>query len=598
MNLRQPYEQLIADKLRKLSAPDPDASWLQMKRLLDEDEDTRPGGRKRPPGGWWRLGIIAIVLLSGFWLYIKKTGPEETAITAAGKQPTVVAESPASNNSNASNKTKITTIDNNTTLKENTTAASLNNDNKHAPVNATVAAGINRDRPANNNNTTSVVSAGSATAKNKVQKEKAAGTAYFLHPGNPGSHNSNNNKKQLTKDPSLLTGNGIPEKEAIAKKNNTGNSFVNDPAASESGKNTADQRTTIHSPAVQNLQNKTRKGIPTGKNLPGNYASGAGSYLPVNQPLDVQENWLNWLNGLKIPAVAPSANTSLLTADSIENRRNTATLLNNDTKKAVAKAQRDKDLEDMTRKEKKGLHLDLSNLFKPFSLRTDPEPRWAAGIAFSSSIPLNAQSRFNYTMNAKSGVLTDYIPSLYLQFHLNDYVYAQTELNFVSPQYTPQLLVYQHNDATAQAATSLQKSIYIQKLYYFSLPVSIHYSPINNLYFSAGLQFSSFQSGLANIEQREYATASSPDHPTSISNTVLKFKDDSIAAKLAPNEWRWQAGAEYYWNRFTIGLRYNQSLKKLFVADPSASLPNGSLRNESMIFFMRYNLFESRKKGK
>ena len=128
------------------------------------------------------------------------------------------------------------------------------------------------------------------------------------------------------------------------------------------------------------------------------------------------------------------------------------------------------------------------------------------------------------------------------------------------------------------------------------MPLSLHYSPVNNLYFSAGLQFSSFQSGLVSIQEKQYTTLSGPDHPNSISNSILKFKDDSIAAKLAPNEWRWQAGADYYWNRFTIGMRYNRSFKDLLNVNLSASLPPTTLRNQSLIFFMRYNLFESRKK--
>ena len=79
MNLRHPYEQLIADKLKKLPVPDADASWQQMKRLLEDDRDTGAGG-KRPPGnnGWWRIGIIAIVLSVSLWLYVEKT-------TAPGK---------------------------------------------------------------------------------------------------------------------------------------------------------------------------------------------------------------------------------------------------------------------------------------------------------------------------------------------------------------------------------------------------------------------------------------------------------------------------------------------------------------------------------
>ena len=180
-------------------------------------------------------------------------------------------------------------------------------------------------------------------------------------------------------------------------------------------------------------------------------------------------------------------------------------------------------------------------------------------------------------------------------------MYLQTEINFITPQYTPQLLVYRQTTdlsaAQAGAGTSQQKSIYIQKLYYFNLPVSLHYSPISNLYFSAGLQFSSFQSGLASIEERQYTTVSGPDHASSITNDVLKFKDDSIAAKIAPNEWRWQVGAEYYWNRFSVGLRYNQSLKNAINTTVSATLPPTVNRNQALLFFVRYNLFESRNKN-
>jgi len=87
-----------------------------------------------------------------------------------------------------------------------------------------------------------------------------------------------------------------------------------------------------------------------------------------------------------------------------------------------------------------------------------------------------------------------------------------------------------------------------------------------------------------------------PDHASSASTTVLKFKDDSIAAKIAPNEWRWQVGAEYYWNRFSVGLRYNQSLKNAINTTVVPGLPPTVNRNESLLFFVRYNLFESRRK--
>jgi len=124
-------------------------------------------------------------------------------------------------------------------------------------------------------------------------------------------------------------------------------------------------------------------------------------------------------------------------------------------------------------------------------------------------------------------------------------------------------------------------------LYYFNWPLSLHYSPVTNLYLAGGLQFSSFQSGLASIQQQNGAGTYS---------TTLKFKDDSIAATIKPNEWRWQTGADYYWNRFTIGVRYNQSFSQLFNSNKgSTTVPLPNTKNSALIFYLKFNLFESKR---
>jgi hypothetical protein len=627
MNLRHPYEQLIADKLRKLPAPDANASWQQMKRLLDDDEDTKAGGGKRPPGsGWWRIGIIAIVLSTSLWLYVEKT----TAPTPLAKNNTtapltadhITAETgnSSSKKTNTTSNHQTATIDNNTTLPvaNATTAAKDNN-----KIDAATAVASNTKK---------------SLAVNKTGIPPAGNTAEYKpvktnHPENINTAAGSPAVKQAIagnikdkKHDEFLVKQRVDDKEKNTLKTNFNGSrsavtgFTAETGSSNKKTNTAGLRsmdiggagsnkTEPLTGAGNNIEVSYTPGQHTGKlkHLPGkdnnNHSQQNGDvatrqYLPVNQPTGAEEpSWLETLSDLKTPFIIPSFNTSLSIGDSIASNRNTNNLLSNETKKAVVKAQRDKTLEDMSKKEKKSFHLDLSNLFKPFSLHMDADPRWAAGIALNSAITVNAQSRYNYNMNGKAGTLTDYIPSVYLQFHLNDYVYAQTEINFVSPQYTPQLLVYQQSGMTAQAGISQQKSIYIQKLYYFNVPLSLHYSPINNLYFSAGLQFSSFQSGLVSIQTKQYTTLTGADHPSNISNSIVKFRDDSIAAKLSPNEWRWQAGAEYYWNRFTVGLRYNRSFKNLLNVDLSGSLPPTPLRNESLLLSIRYNLFESRKKG-
>jgi len=590
MNLRQPYEQLIAHKLRKLPAPDADASWQQMKRLLDEDEDTRAGGTRNPGngGGWWRIGIIVIILSASGWLYVKNSPTASNTI--AKNKPTV------SHNNQSS------TIDKNTTPSAPNSSTESKKENKINAVATPIA--IAATDAINNTNTP-------ARNANKEVKDIGKNNLGILsaHGDNKQNQEKLHHNDQQTIAIETATNKAEKIKPTTAIDFNAPDNNDETIRVARLKNYTGSQHSIVYidDNATAKLKTGGRNRHNNGKQWQAGKLATAGNkddasepaYLPINQPNAVSTDWLATLSNLKSNETVPSSNTTLSVGDSIESSRTTATLLNSETKKGIAKAQRDKQLEDMSMKEHKLFHLDLSNAFKPFSLHMDAEPRWAAGIALNNGITLGAQNRFNYSMNAKSGVLTDYIPSLYLQFHLNDYVFAQTELNFVSPQYTPQLLVFQqNNDVTAQPGISQQKSVFIQKLYYFSVPVTLHYSPINNLYFSAGLQFSSFQSGLATIQEKQYTSTAGPDHPNSISNTVLKFKDDSIAAKLAPNEWRWQAGAEYYFNRFTIGMRYNKSFKNLVTADAAASVPSAAgLHNQSMILFVRYNLFESRKKG-
>ena len=583
MNLRHPYEQLIAEKLRQLPAPDADASWQQMKRLLDDNEDRGGSSGKHPPGGngWWRIGIIAVVLSTSFWLYVQKTPATASLSKNNPALPVQNGSNPAgttTGNTDNSSIAQTTTIDKKTTLtipdsyiaatSNKTTAAASDKQTSTEKLSANTNAATKK---AVSNTITKVVFADASPAANK------------LVTGKQDAGNNTLNTNAVVTDAPLLNknkGDYLASAVSSGKQKRTNQRHYNKQAGNN---NIWDDKSLV--PA----SDEDRK-------------TAGNNFAPVvTQPVSSQEkNWFQRLTELKMAAPAPTFNTSLSAGDSIENTRSIGNLLTKETKKLVVKAQRDKAIALLDKQDKKSLHLNLSNLFKPFSMRLDAEPWWAAGIALNDPITVSAQNRYNRNVNAKSSTITDYIPSPYLQFHLNNYVYLQTEINFITPQYTPQLLVYRQTSdlsaAQAGAGTSQQKSIYIQKLYYFNLPVSLHYSPISNLYFSGGLQFSSFQSGLASIEEKQYTTASGPDHASSITNDVLKFKDDSIAAKIAPNEWRWQVGAEYYWNRFSVGLRYNQSFKNAINTTVSAALPPTVNRNQALLFFVRYNLFESRNK--
>ncbi len=49
MSQKLPYEKLIADKMQELPVPDAEASWQQMKRLLDDDMPLAGGAARKDP---------------------------------------------------------------------------------------------------------------------------------------------------------------------------------------------------------------------------------------------------------------------------------------------------------------------------------------------------------------------------------------------------------------------------------------------------------------------------------------------------------------------------------------------------------------------
>ncbi len=583
MRVRHPYEQLLADKLRKLPVPDQEASWQQMKTLLD-DADNRGGGIGKPPGsGWWKLGVLALLVPAGFWLYHSLTASSSsgTATPLAENLPAEPAKLARLNgqtskekNEAGSNKYSIQSL----LIDKKTTLYTAPSANRIEPASPATSASSNTARETNGAPATRDAYVSPAPAVTDRAAASPANRTVPVHPDRLLYRPANGKTYSYPATTANSNSNNQQRVAGSARHNFSLPGYI--PAVNHMASGTPGENTIAVSASNTSDAAVAQPNFGTGR-----------SYT-IGHPSDDRFTARGLLltgNRIERAAILP---------DSARLLNNTGISFNMDIKKGIAKAQREAAIAAATQKDKKGLHLDLSNLFHPFSLRLDPEPRWAAGIAVNSGITLNAQNRYRYNSNAKSGILTDYIPSVYLQYHFNDVVYAQAEINFISPQFTPQVQVFHATtDMPSQPGSSMERTVNLEKLYYFNLPFTLHYSPVNNFYLSAGLRFSSFQSGLVSIREKQYVTAAGADHPTYVSTRVEKFRDDSIAARLSPNEWRWQAGAEYYWNRFTLGLSYNQSFKHLFADPASLPVPDVKLRNESLLLTLRYNLFESRKKG-
>jgi hypothetical protein len=576
MNKLKKYEQLIADKLQQIPVPDTETSWQQMKQLLDEEQPTRRGG------GWKWTAILAVVVTIGLWWLAEANKPDKNQIAVTVKQP--------ANNSLQQPINKIN--DNNTTSKIATTNnnnETLPNDNKMSNgAIAVIPAEINKNNLPNNNTGAGNVTSKAdkpdtdtdtdpvAAQKSIVVKQHSSTTyddAHFtaklpkkssIKKDNAPSVVLNADKKQ---DVELVTG-STPNKNSTVQK--------------------PPKRKRVINPTFQNTEDEIAN-VGTGNVYKSTIIANSEKELALIQKQNILlENW----NDRKIPLERKNLNTASPANTIAIIEKDEALIKEQLTKTAIAQKQKllqQKEQEKLVKKieRRDRLHNGLGNMFKPFSLKAEGEPWWAVGLSLNNAVSTGSQTKYNYNVNAKKNVALDFLPSPYVQYHINSNVYLQTELNLSAPQYTPQIYISRNNFLSA--GNSIEQSVFVQKLYYFNWPVSLHYSPVNNLYIGAGVQFSSLQSGLLQIQEKNTATNQL------VRNSVLKFKDDSAAARFNTNEWRWQTGADYYWNRFTLGLRYNKSFRNLFSQNtgPIDYLP---YNNKSFLLFVKYNLFEGRKK--
>ncbi len=600
MNERQPYEQLIANKLQQLPVPDANESWQEMKRLLDEDRSPRGAGSKRSGPGrgrWWGAGVIALVLITGTWVFVEHNGSSKENLASLKRTPAQNATA-AAGNKDTPGKESVpgsTTYNNNQTTNAPGQTSTLNNTTAAASsANASTASKTNGAGATMDKNDHALASADKKISSAHLSRESngveapPAGNSLPVAKDKAGT--SNSKSKSKNKNNAEKTANNRYRRNTVPVP---GNGTAANATAKKGPGNKKPQH--INGNAVASTTHGTHQRPNRTHTSPN---AGNVNLAPSNAPLANQpEQRPRSTYGLIPSAQSFAINTGIATGDRINGNVDTGHLLNDSTKARMAKAKLPEPV--VAKKEKKPFRLNL-NLslppLNPLSMKSDSDPWWGAGLAFNAPVPIGGQGRYKLNSSGGSSLLTDYLPSPYLEFHINQYVYLHTEVNLSAPQYTKPLLAYYSMVETpGSPAIRSEKSIYVQKMYYFGWPVSLHYSPFDNFYLSAGIQFNSFQSGLASINRKNYLVGGSA-LDTNYTTVVVKFKDDSIAVKIAPNEWRWQLGAEYYWNRFTVGFRYNRAFSNMMNLEAASGLPATKARNSAMQLFLRFNIFEGRSK--
>lgn len=215
----------------------------------------------------------------------------------------------------------------------------------------------------------------------------------------------------------------------------------------------------------------------------------------------------------------------------------------------------------------------------------------AMGFSLPLAFPLGAQKAMGYNVWGGHNTVSDYLPSPHVQYHVSDKTFFQTEAQLLSPQFIPTTLLSQYTRSNANY--TMTSSIYARKLYYFNVPLSVHHSPFPGFYMGTGVQFSSMLSGVALTEDRKWI----PGTGEQITQTYSRFRNDTLSAKMNTSEFRVLLDANYYFNKFTVGLRYNQALTNYINSQLMPGSPYTFEKNRALQFYLRYNLWEERRKA-
>jgi hypothetical protein len=212
---------------------------------------------------------------------------------------------------------------------------------------------------------------------------------------------------------------------------------------------------------------------------------------------------------------------------------------------------------------------------------------WEFGIGFNQSIATGQQQRWTNQSGGFNQPLKDYIPVPSVRYHLNSRLYLQAEARIHAPQFTRKDLEFLYVIPDSPFQARLLGPIPIKKLFYFQLPVSIHYSPVHNWGVGLGLQYSRFNSGITYNAD----TAGNRAEP------VKDYPDVHIRSF----EFRGLASVDYSIKKWTLGASYDLSLTRFVnyqLNGPYVYAPAVQGRNHSLQLYLRYYFWDTRKKKK
>jgi hypothetical protein len=601
-NLQQ-TEKHLADKLQNVPVPDVDQGWEQMRKLLDQEMPEPVAGAWSGNRKWWWMGITAGVIMLATWLTQQLNSDAVLAEKQDGKNVGVVSNGNAADNADATNNNA---EKNNGAIKTN---EANNNNNDDVAIVTDDAKNVNdktsydvsakgNSVPANSNNSSKDNSQNSlaTNSPDKTSNDKTvdAGSTNSIDKNNRDANlNSAAGKRTVTYKPDARTS----PTDLVSKKQNQANNL----RSQRNAVSAADE--TKVSSGDKPASDVAKKNITGNKNLSKNDV--ARNQSVIKNPSHSDQNTVDASatnetsdNGISKPRNAEAIEPSILNIainteteiagpaaqfHEINGFQPGQVAVSGKTDRAFAREMRKKSMKADNRR------ISRSSM-RGNSGDNEKELTFAAGLALPQSFAVGSQHSSAYNVNGGSGRIMDYLPAPFFQYHINNKLFVQTEFHFQSPQYTQRFLLSRSIDSFASRV--YENNVRLEKLYYFNIPFNVYYSPARNFYIGGGVQYSSLLSGVASYENRATEGQTVLNH----ASVARRFNYDSVASVFSPSEWRYQFDANYYFNRFTLGLRFNQAMTDFIDMRGAGYVPPARDRNKSFLLYLRFNIWEERKK--
>lgn len=226
------------------------------------------------------------------------------------------------------------------------------------------------------------------------------------------------------------------------------------------------------------------------------------------------------------------------------------------------------------------------------------------GLALNYPVAIGGQQKSGLDKQGNKNQWQDYVPSVYAQLHFSKKFYAQAEWSPVAAQYTPALTMYDKVEQSNPDEKE-EKRVQLNKLYYASFPLSLHYNlPWKGLSVGTGVQYSLLKKII--LKDQEYYHVIGPGYwNTEVRKDEAVAKDPSatqhngdlmsdVAGTFRRQDWRLLADVGYNRKSLTAGLRFTKGLQP-YVNSNFTNLPAKD-RNEGVQVYLRYNVFDGRKK--